>query len=157
AAVMAKPFAAFLKIPQLAPVVVVACIYLIPTGLQGVSAATLAKQMRFRLLSVIGAVTAMIAAAVTLALALVGFGYWSLVLCNLVGGVARTVAILYVQPCRLAWPRFRMVREPLLFGWRVVVSMLALNSYQRFDNLIAGKMLGQTALGLYGTAWSLAN
>jgi len=37
------------------------------------------------------------------------------------------------------------------------VSMLALNSYQRLDNLVAGKMLGQVALGFYGMAWELAN
>jgi teichuronic acid exporter len=35
--------------------------------------------------------------------------------------------------------------------------MLALNSYQRLDNLVAGRTLGQVALGFYGMAWELAN
>jgi PST family polysaccharide transporter len=49
------------------------------------------------------------------------------------------------------------IREPLQFGGHVIVSLIALNCYQRLDNLTAGRVLGQAALGLYGMAWTLAN
>jgi PST family polysaccharide transporter len=113
--------------------------------------------MRFRLLAFIGAVIAVTSAIVTLTLAWLGFAFWALVVGNVAGAVAGSTLILKSQPCRLAWPKMSLVREPLRFGWHVVVSMLALNSYQRLDNVTAGRVLGQTALGFYGTAWQLAN
>jgi|SRR5580658_994879 teichuronic acid exporter len=157
AALLAKPFALFMRTPRLTPIVIVACAALIPQGLQGVSTGSLMKQMRFRLLSIIGLVTALVAAVATLAMALLGFGYWSLVLGNLMSGIVRTALLLRARPCRLAWPHLDSLRVPLKFGGHVTVSMLALNSYQRLDNLVAGRALGQVALGFYGMAWELAN
>jgi len=156
AAILAKPFAAFFHSPRLAPVTICACIPLIPGGLQAVSTGWLAREMRFRLLSLIGAATAVVAAIVTLGTALLGLGYWALVIGNLVASLVRTVVVLRIRPCKLAWPHLNAIREPLGFGWRSVISMLALSSYQRLDNLVAGRRLGQSALGFYGTAWELA-
>jgi len=65
--------------------------------------------------------------------------------------------VVAIKPCRLAWPRLSSIREPLRFGWHVSVSTIASYAYQRLDNLVAGRMLGQTALGFYGNAWELAN
>jgi len=154
---MAKPFATFFRIPALAPVLIVTCSGLMLGAISGVPTAVLAKEMRFRFLSVLGAATAVIAAAATLLMAFLGFGYWALLLGNMAGALVRTAVILGVNGRRLAWPRFAMIREPLKFGWHISVSMLALNSYQRLDNFVAGRMLGQAALGLYGNAWELAN
>ncbi|MGA8285919.1 MAG: lipopolysaccharide biosynthesis protein, partial [Candidatus Sulfotelmatobacter sp.] len=155
--IIAKPFAAFFRTPALAPVFIVACGGLILSALSGVPGALLAKEMRFRLLSVLGVTTTLLGAAVTLGMALSGFGYWALILGNMFAGFVRTVVILRVRPCKLAWPRLRSIREPLRFGWQMSVSLVALNSYERLDNFVAGRMLGQSALGLYGNAWELAN
>jgi teichuronic acid exporter len=157
ATLLAKPFALFLRTPRLIPVLIAVCVTLIPQGLQGVSTGVLMKQMRFQLLSIFGVVTAIVAAVVTLVMALLGFGYWALVLGNLIAALVRTVLILRARPCRLAWPNLKLLQAPLNFGWHVTVSMLALNSYQRLDNLVAGRVLGQIALGFYGMAWELAN
>jgi O-antigen/teichoic acid export membrane protein len=157
AAAVARPFAAFFKTPRLAPVIIVACVTLIPQGLQAVSSGSLAKQARFRLLSLFAAINALVAAGVTLGMALLGFGYWALIAGNLIGVTVRAALVLRVQPCRLAWPHMDAIRRPIQFGWHVVVSLLAMNSYQRLDNLTAGRVLGRAALGFYGTAWDLAN
>jgi len=157
AVIVARPFAAFFNTPRVASLLIVACLTLIPQGLQAVSTGSLSKQMRFRLLSVLAAVNALVSAIITLVLALAGFGYWALVLGNLAGVTVRAALVLGIRPCRLAWPRLSSIREPLRFCWHVVVSLLALNSYQRLDNFTAGKVLGQSALGFYGTAWDFAN
>jgi PST family polysaccharide transporter len=99
----------------------------------------------------------LLGAVATLCLALMGFGYWALILGNMVPGVITTAVILYVRPCRVAWPRFSSIREPLRFGWHLSVSTLAQNAYERLDNLVAARVLGQSALGFYGNAWELAN
>lgn len=155
--VIAKPFAAFFRIPALAPVFIVACSGLITSALCGVPAATLAKQMRFRFLSLLGAATALMAAVATLGMAFLGFRYWALLLGNMLAGLVRAAVILRVRPCRLAWPRLNSIRKPLTFGWQISISVLAMNSYQRLDNFVAGRALGAAALGFYGNAWELAN
>lgn len=157
ASVLAKPISLFFRTPRLAPVVIVTCVALIPLGGRAVSEGLLSKEMQFRLLSWFDATNAIVAAIATLALAALGFGYWALVLGNLMGISVRTVLILRARPHRYALPRLDSVREPLRFGWHVLVSMVALNSYQRLDNVTAGRVLGQSALGFYGMAWNLAN
>jgi PST family polysaccharide transporter len=154
---IAKPFAAFFKIPALAPVFILACTGLIVNGLTGVPGATLARDLRFRFLSVLGITITIISLIATLTMAWLGLGYWALFLGSYVPGLIRAAVILRVRPCRLAWPRFHAIREPLRFGWQISVSLVAMNSYQRLDNFVAGKMLGASALGFYGMAWELAN
>lgn len=154
---IAKPFAAFFRTPALAPVFIVACSGLIMSALCAVPNARLAKEMRFRLLSVLTIVCTLTSAAATLIMAFLGFGYWSLLLGNMVSGVIKTIVIQRARPTRLAWPRLKAIREPLRFGWQISVSLIAMNSYQRLDNLVAGRVLGPVALGFYGNAWELAN
>jgi teichuronic acid exporter len=155
--IIAKPFAAFFRTPALATVFVVGCGGLLLSAITGVPSALLSKERRFRLLSVLGISLALVNTAVTLGMALLHCGYWSLIAGSLVASVIRTIVILYVQPCKLAWPRISSIREPLRFGWHLSVSTLALNSYEQMDNFVAGRVLGQSALGLYGNAWQLAN
>lgn len=153
---LAKPFAAFLNSPRIVPVTIVACSSLLLLGLQSVPSAVLAKELRFRELSVFNAVNALVAAVATLGMAVLGFAYWALVLGNLAGALVRAVLVLRAQPCKLSWPRWSSVRAPLNFGQHVTVSLLAYNSYMTLDNFTAGKVLGQSALGLYSAAWNLA-
>ncbi len=156
ASLLARPFAEFFKTPRLTPVVILTCAALLPLGLRAVSEGLLSKEMRFRELSIFNAMNALAAAAVTLGMAIAGFGYWALVWGNLAGVILRTFLIVRARPHRFAIPRPRSIGEPLRFGWHVLVSMVALNSYQRLDNVTAGRVLGQSALGAYGMAWSFA-
>jgi len=157
AAALAKPLALFFRSPRLAPVVVTVSTSLLLVGLQGVPAAILAKQLRFRLLTLQNALSSVVSTAITLLLAIAGMGYWALILGNLLGAVIRCALVLSSQPCRLAMPRLDTVRVPLRFGARIMVSMIASSSYSNLDNFVAGRTLGETALGLYGAAWGLAN
>jgi teichuronic acid exporter len=155
--VLAKPFALFFNIPQLARLLIVCCSTLVPLGLQTVSTGLLSKELRFRLLSVLGAASSLVSCVITLVMAFWGFGYWALVIGNLISSVGRAIVVLLIRPCRLARPRLRDIREPLKFCRSLVVSSFAFYSYERTDNLVVGKVLGQSMLGLYGTAWELAN
>jgi len=157
AVALAHPIALFFRTPRLAMVLVGACSALIPWGLRAVSEGLLNKEIRFRLLSIFDAVNAIVAAAVTLAMAYFGFGYWALVMGNIAGLALRTALVVTARPHRFAIPRISAIREPLKFGWHVAVSLVAMNSYQTLDNVTVGRTLGQTALGFYGMAWTLAN
>jgi len=156
-ALLAKPVALFFRTPGLAPVVMVTCSALIPWGFRAVPEGLLTKDLRFQSIAVIEASYAIVTAFVTLVLAFLHFGYWALALGNVIGVVVRSILVIRARPYRYATPHLASLRKALLFGWHVLVSMVAQNSYQRLDNVTAGRVLGQPALGVYSMAWNLAN
>jgi teichuronic acid exporter len=157
AAVLAYPVSLFFRDSRLAPLVIVVCSSLIPWGCSAVPEGVLEKDRRFRSLSTYDAIFAVLAAAVTLVMAYFGFGYWALAWGNVVANVVRSALIVRVRPHFFALPRIRSIREPLLFGWHIMVSLVAINSYQNLDNVTVGRVLGRAPLGFYGMAWTLAN
>ena len=157
ASLLAYPLAAFFKTPQLVRVVAVTCSGLIPLGCRAVSEGLLNRDMRFRTLSLIDATTSIIAATGTLVMVFLGLGYWSLVLGNLAGYTVQSILTVVARPHQFAFPRLGSLRGPLIFGWHVLVSVVASSAYEKLDNVTAGRVLGQAALGVYGMAWNLAN
>jgi teichuronic acid exporter len=157
AAVLSRPVAAFFRTPQLTPVVLVACSSLLLWGIRAVPEALLTRDLRFQFIALVEAVFSMVSAIVALGLAFLHFGYWALVLGNLTGLIVRSTMIVWRRPHRFARPRLGSLRKEFLYGWHILVSMVALNSYQCLDNVTAGRVLGKGALGVYAMAWSLAN
>src|SRR5579864_489010 len=105
AAMLAYPLAAFFKTPQLVLVVVATCTGLIPLGFRAVPEGLLNKDMRFRTLSLLDAISAIIGAIATLLMAYFGLGYWSLVLGNLARYTARSALVVTARPHGFALPR----------------------------------------------------
>jgi teichuronic acid exporter len=157
ACLLAWPAAIFFKTPRVAPVTVVTCIALIPLGLRSVPEGLMNKHMRLKSLSAFDALRDIMSAVVTLSLAWLGFRYWALILGNLLSEIARCAVILSVQRHRFARPRLATIREPLLFGWRVVAWTFSWSTYSTLDNVTAGRVYGRPGLGLYAMAWNLAN
>lgn len=157
ACLLAWPAALFFRNPRMAPVAIVICIALIPLGLRSVPEGLLNVEMRLKTLSLVDALRDILSAGVTVLLAWLGFHYWALVVGNLVSEITRCAVILSLRPQRFAWPRLATIREPLIFARRVLVSGFAWSTYNTLDNVTAGRVLGQSALGLYGMAWTLAN
>jgi len=157
ACLLAHPIAVFFKSPQVGPVVIVACSTALSLGLRAVPEGMLEKDLRIGFLSLCNAGRDILAAAATLLMALLGWGYWSLVLGNAIAFTARSLVVLGVRPHRFALPRLGSIRQPLRFGWHVMVSGMAWSAYSSLDNVTAGRMLGRAALGFYGIAWNLAN
>jgi teichuronic acid exporter len=157
ACVFVWPLALFFRNPRLVPVAIVTSLALFPLGLRSVPEGLMNQKMRLKSLSLFDALRDVISAGVTVLLAWMGFHYWALVLGNLVSEIVRCAIVLSVQRYRFAWPRMSTIREPLVFGGRVLVSSFAWSTYNTLDNMTAGRVLGQAALGLYGMAWNLAN
>jgi len=155
--VFAKPFAAFFRTPPLARLFIVCCGGVLMSVIAGVPTALLTKERRFRFLSILGICSLLLNSVLVLWLASLRFGYWALILSRMISGVISNIVILCVRPCKLAWPRFSSIAAPLRFGWHITVSALAQNAYERLDNFVAARVLGQSALGFYGNAWETAN
>lgn len=97
------------------------------------------------------------AALVSLVLAYFGFGVWALVL----GHLARAVVLNGLLLVFAGWmPTFEIARDGMrsviTFGLRIAGMHLIGNISQTVATFIVGRLLGGTALGLYGMAQSLA-
>jgi len=157
AAALAWPVAWFFRIPRLAAVIVVSSLSFVMTGMQLVSQGIMMKELRFRTLSLLNAIAAVVAAVLQLLLAWSGWGYWALVFGGLTGSLLRGAPLLWIRPQGYAVPRWHSVRRPLAFGGQVVVATAATDGYESLDNFTAARVLGPRALGLYGIAWTLAH
>jgi teichuronic acid exporter len=148
--------AEFFKRPELLTLLPVMSLPLLFSSLRAVPNALLQKGLRFKLLSSIEVVQSLTQTVVTLALALYGFRYWSLALGSIAGSIVSTVATLWVAGQRFERPRAADLSHFASFSSAVVIGNLSWFAYSNADFIIAGKVLGATALGYYSLAWTLA-
>jgi PST family polysaccharide transporter len=153
---LAVPLGRFFASPHLPLVVIVMSTTFVISGFQTVPYSLLYKDMRFRLLSVVAAIQSVIQALTTLTLAWLGFRYWALVLGNVVGATVLAGLQISCRPYRFARPTFTSIKSALIFSQHITVSSLSWYGYSNADFLVAGRVLGQSALGAYALAWNLA-
>lgn len=153
---LAAPLANFYATPEVAPVVIVMAVGFVFSGFRSVPSALLQKELRFRALALVDGVQVFVQAAFMVAVAFAGFGYWTLVVGGVVGTLVGTLATLWVKTYAFARPSMAPLREAITFSWHIVLSRLSWAVQSNADSIVAGKMLGQAALGAYGMALSLA-
>lgn len=154
---VAPLIASFFSSPALRAVVVVAGSTYVLSGLRVVPSALLRKELRFKLLSVIGVVSVISQVVVTIVLALLHFGYWSLILGTIAASVVGTTLVLAWKRQEFAIPRFDGLRRELTFGRHTFIGGVAWYVYDNADFAVAGRMLGSVALGNYTVAWTVAS
>jgi teichuronic acid exporter len=142
----------FFDSPPLTAVIRVMSATFVLTALGSVSSALLQKGLRFRFLATAQIIQALVAAATTLLLALLGRGYWALALGPLTGHAVMNVMIIIVQPTGYAWPVWASLGPVLRFSRHVIIERLAWYTYTGADKLVIGKLLGEVPLGLYSIA-----
>lgn len=153
----AKPMAMFFHKPELFTVVAVMGLGFAMSGFRVVPQALLARDIRFKTISSIEAGAVVIQSFISLLLAWLGLGYWALIIGSLTGGMCSTLRFCFVSRCRFERPKFRQVREQLAYSQRILVSRAAWYAYSNADFVVAGRILGGSALGVYTMAWNLAN
>ena len=151
---LAAPFvAAFFHDPRGEPVIRALAFVFLLKGLGNTHDALLRKRLRFR--SRLGPELALALGkgGLAVALALAGFGVWSLVWGQLLGVALWTAALWRVVPWRpeRAWPRGELA--PLLrYGRGIVAVDVLAGVLHHADLVVVGRMAGTTALGLYQLA-----
>jgi O-antigen/teichoic acid export membrane protein len=145
----------FFNSPDAGSLVRLAALTFLISPLGSVSGAMIARSLAFRKAAIVDWTDGLVGAVVTIGLALAGWSYWSIPLGNVVAAVVRVV----VQ-ARLAGitPSFRWSRqaisELLSYGFGVHLKRLLEYTSANLDNLVVGKMLDLTSLGLYDKAFS---
>lgn len=128
------------------------------TGAGVQHAAILQRQMRHGILSAIEVCGETAAAITGIAMALAGFGYWSLV------GAALVLPLVITGGCWAAtrWipdapRRHSGVSEMLRFGGTVTVNNFVVYAAYNFEKLLLGRYFGSDALGIYSRVYELIN
>ena len=151
------PASIFFAEPALRRTVVVMSATLVLSGLQVVPRALLSRDLQFRFLALVDSAEAIVAALTTLTLALLGAGYWALVLGNLAAKVVATILIMLYRFQKLSRPGpLSELREELQFGSHMFVANVGWYVYGGADIAIIGRVLGTGALGAYSLALNLA-
>jgi teichuronic acid exporter len=155
---VAAPWMAdFFHNPALRLVVIVNSTGFMIMALQTVPQGLLQRDLDYRRLSLAEAVQAFLQALFTVLAALLGYGYWSLVIAALVARTANTALLLWWKPTGFAWPRWVEIVKPLHFGSQVAVARVANAIYSQLDAILIGRFLGDHALGIYRLALNLAS
>jgi teichuronic acid exporter len=154
---VAFPLATFYRSGELRLVVVVMSTTLLVSAFKTVPYAILQKSFQFKKLALLEGAQALLQPIVTICLAAQGLGYWALVLGGWFGAGFSTVLLVWACPLGFIWPRISKIKETLTFSWQILVSRLSWYVYSNADFVVAGRVLGQAALGAYTFAWTLAN
>lgn len=153
--IVAVPLSRFYATSSLVPVTVVLSTVLVLDSLRIVRTSKLARELRFKYLSLLEALKSLLAVTFTLVLVFSGAGYWSLVLGNVFASLGVTLFVLIRLPQHFARPRFRALKSTLMFSSHFFVGSLAWYGYSNSDFVVAGRVLGRRALGEYTLAWTL--
>ena len=150
------PIAGFLGQPAAAPMLKVLCVAMVIEALGTVNSAFLAKKLRFRRKVFPDMARGTTKGAVSIGLALAGFGVWSLVWGYLAGAVAFRVLLWIVEPWRpRGLPRLAAMRGL----WRYGGSLLGAESVNMLNRtlspLLIGRVLGPAPLGIYSLAYRI--
>ncbi len=148
--------AAFYGDPRAAGVMMVSGSLLLASGLYSQHLALLNRHMRFRALAVLDLASFAIGAAAGIASALLGAGYWAI----LINQAAVTVSGLAIAWIVSGWvpgrpgPYARM--KPLLHFGGNITAFNFVNFFSRnTDDILLGRFAGEHALGLYDRAFKL--
>jgi len=113
------------------------------------------RQFRFKQKALVTWTHSVVFVVVSIALALAGYRYWSLIWSALLASVASTLVKIYlggVQP-RLHFSKAAFM-EVIPFGAGLQANRILTFCAEYLDSLIVGRLLGLTALGFYDKAFS---
>jgi O-antigen/teichoic acid export membrane protein len=152
----APAVASFFREPLVVPILRVLSFTFLIQALGSIHLVLLRRNLDFRRKLVPDIGQAVVKGIASIAFALAGFGVWSLVWGSLIGALASSLLAWVVIPWK---PRFRMhrrlVRPLMRFGMPLLVTDIEAGIWSNLDYLIVGRLLGDTALGVYTLAYRL--
>jgi O-antigen/teichoic acid export membrane protein len=153
-AVLARPLAAALGAPQIAPLLT-ALGLLLPISATGAThIALMLREFGHRVMASRSVVSNLAGGAAALAAAWSGWGAWSLVVQRAVTEATGTVMVWQAYRWRPG-RRFSgdLLREVAGFSGSMTVTSLLYTALVRLQDLVVGRMIGVAAVGVYRTAW----
>jgi teichuronic acid exporter len=122
-----------------------------------IPSAMLNRKLDLKRGSIVSLFASILGSLTTLALALLGYGVWALVVSNMLVLVLQTIGVNILSPF-LRWPKFSLKGLGGLAGtgFTLTGSRVLWFFYSQADVFIVGKILGKEVLGFYSVALHLA-
>ncbi|GAA3700118.1 lipopolysaccharide biosynthesis protein [Gordonia hankookensis] len=150
---LAAPLASFYHAPEVANVTRAVSLTFLFASLGGQPQANLLRDLRFGAITLTHLGIGILQFVVTVALALFGLTYWSLVIGNLVWSLSGAVVLFSLSRIRLCRPApFREVRELVTQGAQITVIQATTYLSGRLDVVAVGRFHGTGETGLYNRA-----
>jgi len=153
----AIPLGNFFATPELPAVVVVTSAGFVINSFRTVPSSILQRDLRFKALAAVETGRVFVLSVSMVVFAVLGLRYWTLVIGGLISSALGTGAVLLLQRHRFAWPRRQALNSAMTFSGDILLGRLSWYTYSNADFLVAGRILGKTALGLYELGWTIAN
>jgi lipopolysaccharide exporter len=152
----ATPLASLYDEPRLVEVLLCLAIGIFVTGLANPRQALLQRDLIFRQDFILNVSQKLVAFVVAVVIAMTFHTYWALVLGTVAGQITSVLLSYALFPFR---PRFTMVkaRELLSFSVWLTAGQIVNTLNWRFDHLLIGKVMGNSALGYYTVGSNLAS
>ncbi len=118
----------------------------------------LSKELKFGVIFKAALLSSFVSAAVSVGLALSGFGYWTIILASLVAAAVNLGALWILAPWRITiqYDR-RIARELVSYGKHLFLTTIFTFFVLNIDNAGVAYLLGTAALGYYALAFKWAN
>ncbi|MBB5642805.1 lipopolysaccharide biosynthesis protein [Cryobacterium roopkundense] len=141
---------------QLVPIVHALSLIFLLNGIATQYRADLVRRLRFRFLATAEVVAPAVAFVLALCAALLGWGFWALVMQQL----AQALALLIMMIVAARWipgrpHRHESIRGFLRFGWNMLATQLVGYVSNNIDTALIGLRFGPASLGIYSRAFQL--
>ena len=114
------------------------------------------KELHFRRLAIIQVVASLFEFLLFLALLFAGYGLWSLILAFLLRFYLQHLSYLLLSAHAIRFEaNFKSTKAFFHFGKFDLGAQLLNYFYSNIDNILVGRLLGHSALGLYSLAWDI--
>lgn len=157
AAVVAAPLvAAFFREPLVTPILRVLAFTFVLEALGSVHLVLLRRNLDFKKKMIPDVGRALVKGVVSVSAAVAGFGVWALVWGQLAGVLTAVFLSWAVVPWRPRLEFHRRLLRPLArFGLPLLATDIEYAIWANLDYVVVGRMLGDTALGIYTLAYRL--
>jgi O-antigen/teichoic acid export membrane protein len=153
---LADPLARFYGEAEVAPLFAVLSVSFLVNALGTTQQALLVRDMRFRRLELRQIAATIVGAVAGIAVAVAGYGAWAIVAQLLVEAVVSTALLWYLAEW---WPSFTFsvasLRRLAGFAGNVFGENLLYQAGRNLGNLLIGRFLGASSLGLYALATNI--
>lgn len=153
---LAPVVAGFFGEPLVTPILRVLSLTFVIEALGSIHIVLLRRNLDFKRKLVPDVGRSLVKGAVAIALAAAGYGVWALVWGQIAGVAVSAILSWIVVPWRPTLAVHRRLARPLLrFGLPLVFTDVSHAVWQNLDYVVVGRILGDTALGIYTLAYRL--
>lgn len=157
-ALVRDPIATLVGSPGLGFPIAVACASLPLTSFSSIQLALFRRRLDFKTVMPVRVAVALVPLVVTVPLALVGMGFWSLIIGTIAGNVVNAFALTVLSPWKPGpFYSFALLREMFSFSGWSLLEAVAIWATSWSGTFVVGSLLDSYHLGLYRQPMTIVN